>query len=168
MTYLWLLSLKNDVNVPKEAKKIIFCWHLEGHWREEQDPEAGIHNTSTNTHEHSQNTGASHLYSVTIRSQAIWVQNWTNVKHLKNLTRSEGKREQDIPCGFSVFHGETLLVTFWMFSHGPFYKIWREFLDLDLVPDLYSEYGSRFSIRNSSSRQRLQSALYMFWSFCFF
>jgi hypothetical protein len=39
------LSLKNDVNVPskrnkhKNFKKIIFWWHLQGHWRKEQDPE---------------------------------------------------------------------------------------------------------------------------------
>jgi hypothetical protein len=63
------------------------------------------------------------MYSVTIRSQAIRVQTWANVKQLKNRTRSEGKREQDIPCGFSVLNGETLLVTFWMFSQGPFYQI---------------------------------------------
>jgi hypothetical protein len=46
-TVLWflndLLSLKTDVNVPTEnnwqktKKKIIFCWHLECHWRKGQD-----------------------------------------------------------------------------------------------------------------------------------
>ncbi len=43
-TVLWLvdefLSLKTDENVPsiRNKKKLIFCWHLESHWRKEQDP----------------------------------------------------------------------------------------------------------------------------------
>jgi hypothetical protein len=43
---LWLLydflSVKNDVNVAlkKETSKT-FCWHLEGHWWKEHDPERG-------------------------------------------------------------------------------------------------------------------------------
>ncbi len=43
-TVLWLLyefsSLKNDKKVPTVPSKSIqniFCWHLEGHWRKEQD-----------------------------------------------------------------------------------------------------------------------------------
>jgi hypothetical protein len=39
----FLMTLKNDFNVPRKSnkQKIIFCWHLEGHWRKEQDPESG-------------------------------------------------------------------------------------------------------------------------------
>ncbi len=33
--FLWLFSLKNDVNEPSKRKK---HWRLEGHWRKEQDP----------------------------------------------------------------------------------------------------------------------------------
>ncbi len=48
VTFLRLLSLKNDVNIPskwnkhkkfKKKKELIFCWHLKGHWRKEQDPD---------------------------------------------------------------------------------------------------------------------------------
>ncbi len=44
------LSLKNDVNVPylqkvisrkNCVKKLVFCWHLEGQWRKQQDPDPG-------------------------------------------------------------------------------------------------------------------------------
>jgi hypothetical protein len=39
VTSLWLSSLKNDENVPS---KIIFYWHLEGHWRKESDPDPKV------------------------------------------------------------------------------------------------------------------------------
>ncbi len=47
-TVLWLLfdfsSLKNDINVPSKrsklkSKKLFFCWHFEGQWRKQQDPD---------------------------------------------------------------------------------------------------------------------------------
>ncbi len=51
-TVLWFLydflSLKNDVTIPSKRnrhknlnlrEKKIVCWHLEGHWQKEQDPE---------------------------------------------------------------------------------------------------------------------------------
>jgi hypothetical protein len=43
--YDFLSFKKNDVNVPfksnkqKNSEKKIFCWRLEGHWQEEQDPD---------------------------------------------------------------------------------------------------------------------------------
>ncbi len=41
-TVLWLfmtLSVKNGVNVPLKSNRQKQIWHLEGHWRKEQDPE---------------------------------------------------------------------------------------------------------------------------------
>ncbi len=48
VTLFDFLSLKNDVNVPSKVisrkncvKKLVFCWHLEGQWRKEQDSDQG-------------------------------------------------------------------------------------------------------------------------------
>ncbi len=46
VTIFDFLSLKNDLNVPSISneqknvlKKLVFCWHLEGQWRKQQDPD---------------------------------------------------------------------------------------------------------------------------------
>ncbi len=161
MTYLRLIIFEEWCKCNKRSKYNYFLLEFWRHWRKEQDPEAGIHNTGINTHKQSQNTGASHLYSVTIRSQAIRVQTWTNVKHFYEsykIWRKKGTghsmRLQCIPWGNITSH--FLDVFSWSFLQNL-----KGILGPGSVPDPYSEYGSRFSIRNSSSRQRLQSVLYV-------
>ncbi len=55
------LSLKNDVNLPsKSSKQNTCCWHLEGHWRKEQDSDPLVRGTDPR---------------IRIRSKMSWVRN---------------------------------------------------------------------------------------------
>jgi hypothetical protein len=83
VTSLWFfLSLKNDVNVAakgKEYEKLFFCWHLEGHWRKEQDPDPLVKGTDPRDPDPYQNvTDPEHCYYVqTVNyKECSWAPAW--------------------------------------------------------------------------------------------